>query len=129
MVFSLGILFLYFLGPSKVTGDPSLGIFAGETVNAFSSYPYMAYLSIYDPETKKVRHSCGGSVLNERHILTAGHCFFPSGVHLASNLSVASLGTKTIEIDLPADRLEVQGYPVSVFKRVILPKETILTFR
>lgn len=48
--------------------DGSSRIFKGEPANPFD-YPFM--VNIY----KRDRQVCGGAILDEKHVLTSGHCF------------------------------------------------------
>ncbi|XP_068083256.1 trypsin-4 [Anabrus simplex] len=37
-------------------------------------FPFQVSIGYINPETKLYEHNCGGSILDEHHVLTAGHC-------------------------------------------------------
>ncbi|XP_050691251.1 CLIP domain-containing serine protease B9-like [Eriocheir sinensis] len=50
-------------------------IHGGQTLLHPSYYPWMAALGFRNAFTDKIDFLCGGSVINERYLLTAAHCF------------------------------------------------------
>ena len=58
--------------------DTNVPLFSGRVMGGHNAevgeFPFIVSLQVKDAEHSKKRHLCGGSILNERWILTAGHC-------------------------------------------------------
>lgn len=53
---------------------PSRARIIGGTTTKPGEYPWMVSIHLQDRITKRFVHFCGGSILNERYIVTAAHC-------------------------------------------------------
>ncbi len=58
--------------PAHAGGDPSANIVGGR--DATEWYPWMASIQQPHPQTGKILHYCGGSLIRADAVLTAGHC-------------------------------------------------------
>ncbi|XP_050691243.1 phenoloxidase-activating factor 1-like isoform X2 [Eriocheir sinensis] len=68
----------------------------GGNETAIGTYPWMAALGFKNSITKKPNFLCGGSVINERYILTAAHCF-------RYELEVVRLGEWDLSTDIDCE--------------------------
>lgn len=71
------VLLIYFLLPisayNRKPKSPMMSHIIGG-FEAIGSYPYMVSLLLDTPEG--LTHNCGGSIINERTVITAAHCLY-----------------------------------------------------
>lgn len=105
------------LFPSTCGIDSNNKIINGDNAT-LRQFPWMALLGFTDSDTKQDMFLCGGSLINERYILTAAHCFqTPDSVKLTSvRLGELDLRNKTdciyegddVECAPPPEDVEVE---------------------
>ncbi|XP_071546582.1 uncharacterized protein [Panulirus ornatus] len=77
--------------PQRCGQGPELDRIHGGTEAPLDGYPWMAVFGYLNKKTGKLLFQCGGSVINERYVLTAAHCVDPSALKVFP-LKVIRLG-------------------------------------
>ncbi|XP_069195042.1 CLIP domain-containing serine protease B4 [Procambarus clarkii] len=87
-----------FLLPSKCGLGSDLSRVYGGTVAPIDSHPWMAVLEYSEAGVPELKVHCGGSIINERYILTAAHCVHPSALN-KRKLEIIRLGDWDLSSD------------------------------
>lgn len=59
----------------KSCGESFAYRIVGGSTAAMAEFPWMALLQFKDVEKENLAFLCGGSLITEKHVLTAAHCF------------------------------------------------------
>src|SRR5215813_8624329 len=113
------------IGGSTTEGQPvRLGekVINGAPANA-NNWPGISSLRLYEPDTKKSVHFCGGSAIAKNWVLTAGHCmndldvlrrsFFPNDASRNIKLQVV-IGSDNLETVAAAAVFDVDEADIRV---------------
>ncbi|KAJ8665278.1 hypothetical protein QAD02_006940 [Eretmocerus hayati] len=124
MKFVIGICFatLLVIANGFSVADKRARITDGKTAKP-GQFPYQVSIQFGLPPFIPLSHSCGGSIIDELHILTAAHCasgiLGKLGKHLVKagkhSLSKDEDYTQTVEV---ASKIIHEGYPNTLFPKV-----------
>ncbi|XP_047534050.1 trypsin, alkaline B-like [Vanessa atalanta] len=93
------IICLLALSLSVALGSPIESRIVGGSTVDISRYPYLVAV-LYSQDSSVFRHICGGSIINNRSVLTAAHCLVgsPSNYRLRAGSSFGNSGGRTYNV-------------------------------